>query len=256
MRGFHWAFFVGLLVLVVAFCACGKKEFPPELMEAKSAVAESKAEGAAEKCPDEYKSAELMLSKAEAFYAGGDEKGMQETAKSTIKLADDAKDCAAKKAAIAPPSGPQVGELPKEMAEYKVSAYFNFNDNSISSAEAEKLKSAAGFIQQNASKLKFWVILTASADRPGDPKDNFELSKRRGIVVRHFLAEQGVDPDIMLIKPMGEALITGTDKKAVKDAQMRRVDITFVPYHALESIKIGSPYIYEKSMLPEEKPKK
>jgi outer membrane protein OmpA-like peptidoglycan-associated protein len=246
MRAVHYALLLGLaLCLAFAVSGCGKKDYPPELLEAKAAVAESKAEGADNKCPEEYKSAENMLAKAEAFYAGNDKESMGEAAKSTIKLADTAKDCAAKKAAV-PPSSVMVGELPKEMADYKETIYFKFNDNSIQPSEVVKLKKTALFAQQYQGKYKFWMILTAHADRPGDSRENFELSRRRGIVVRQILIQSSVEPDAMLIKPVGEAFAVSTDKKTKMNQEFRKVDITFAAYNSISTIKFGSPFLYEK----------
>jgi outer membrane protein OmpA-like peptidoglycan-associated protein len=257
MRGFHLSLFLigSAFLIVLAFAGCGSKEYPPELMEAKAAVAESKADGAAEKCPDEFKSAESMLQKAEAYYASKEEDAMKDAAKNTIKLADDAKQCAGKKVTETPPPAPQVGELPKELAEFKETVFFPFNDNSITASETAKLKKAVAMIQQYQGKVKFWVLLTASSDAPGSQVENFELSKRRGIVARNYMADMGIDPNILMIKPLGDTMAVKASKKKVKNAEFRKVDLTFIPFNALQSIKVGSPFVYEKGMnLPQDKP--
>ena len=107
------------------------------------------------------------------------------------------------------------------------------------------MKEAASFISQQQGELKFWVLLSAHADRPGNPKANYELSRRRGIVTRNYLIGHGVEADRVVIKPMGETEANEADKKEVKNADFRKVEITLLPFSALTTIKVGSPFFYE-----------
>lgn len=240
-RWYGWMLWGAAFVLV--FAACGSKEYPPELMGAKAAVADAKAEGADTSCPDEYSAAEAALTKAEALYEEGEDEEMKLSAAEAMKLAQIAEDCAGGKKVAAPSSLLGAGELPPELAEYQESVHFDFNDNAIRPAEAAKLKAVANFIKANQDTTKFWVILAAHADRPGSPADNFYLTQRRGVVVRHFLIQQGVDADRVLIQPMGEYLASTVDKKDGADANYRKVVIGLYAYKPLPGQVQGSPFL-------------
>lgn len=230
------------LVLAMAMAGCADKEYPAELTAAKAAVADAKSEGAADSCPDEYGSAEAALKKAEALYDEGEDDEMKATALESSKLAQIAEDCASGKKAAAP-STLLEGELPEELAKYQESILFDFNSNTIRPSEAAKLKGIANFIKQQQDNTKFWVILTCHADRPGSPQENFFLSKRRGIVVRNFLMDQGVDKDRVLVQPMGEYLAASKQGKDNMNQDFRKVVFTLYPYKALPGQVEGSPFI-------------
>lgn len=244
MSASHRVVWIACFTLLIAVFAagCGDKEYPAELTAAKAAVADAKAEGAADSCPDEYSSAEAALKKAEALYEEGEDEEMKATALESSKLAQIAEDCASGKKAAAP-STLLEGELPEELAKYQESILFDFNSNTIRPSEAAKLKGIASFIKQQQEGTKFWVILTCHADRPGSPQDNFFLTKRRGIVVREFLIGQGVDKDRILVQPMGEYLAATKQGKDNMNQDFRKVVFTLYPYKPLPGQVEGSPFI-------------
>ncbi|MCZ7582294.1 MAG: OmpA family protein [Deltaproteobacteria bacterium] len=243
MRNLHVALLlIAFLASAVLVSGCGGKEYPAELLEAKAALADSKAEGADEVCPDEYASAEEMMMKAEALYAEEAEEEMNAAATETISLADSAKECAiAKKEAAANAPQLSLSELPDELAGFKETAYFAYNDNGLNIGGASVLQNAASFIKQHQGQYKFWVLITAHADRPGHTKVNYDLSRRRGVVARYYLIDQGVEADRIIIKPVGEYEASLAEKKEVKNKDWRKVEVTLIPYNALDTIKVGSP---------------
>jgi len=246
MRGSHWTLLAGLVFVLVFFVAGCAKEYPAELMEAKAAVADSKAEGAQESCPDQFTSAESMLQKSEALYAEGEDDEMKIAAQETVKLAEIAKECSiAEKAAANAAPKVDLGSLPEELANFKETVFFYFNDNSIGVDQTGTLKEAASFINKYQGEVQFWVLLSSHADRPGNPKANYNLSRRRGIVTRNYLISHGVEADRVVIKPMGEHDANEADKKEIKNADFRKVEITLLPFSALTTIKVGSPFFYE-----------
>ncbi|MBZ0273122.1 OmpA family protein [bacterium] len=240
----RFALFVAVIALSFALFGCGAKEYPAELLEAKAAVAESAAEGADDMCPEEFKSAETALAQAEAYYAEDEEDEMMSSAQNAISLAETAKNCAIAKKESAPLPGSTPGALPEELAGYTETIFFAYNDNGIRPDQVQKLLNAASYIKQMQDQYKFWVVLAASADRPGQPKENYELTLRRGVVTRFFLIDQGVDPERILIKPLGEAVAAREDKKDVKNQEFRKVEISFLPPAGVQSVRVAPPFLY------------
>ncbi|MCB9477940.1 MAG: OmpA family protein [Deltaproteobacteria bacterium] len=236
MRTYTWLIRLGLgLALLGALSACGSKEYPEELLRAKSALADSKSEGADEYCPDEYTSAEEMLIKAEALWEEGESEEMETAAASTISLSDAAAHCALAKKTAAASTG-RAGELGEPLKSYSKSIYFDFNDNAIRPGMVGRLDEIAEFIKSYQDTTKFWVVLTAYADPPGSNMTNFDLTRRRGVVARYSLIDRGVDPDRVIIRALGEF---AADEAGVKgaDDKFRKVRVTLHPWVPVADLK-------------------
>jgi outer membrane protein OmpA-like peptidoglycan-associated protein len=172
---------------------------------------------------------------------------MQVTAAEAEKLSNTAKECVITKTnSVSASVSTAAGALPQELADYTVSVYFNYNDNSITPQEAKKLRETAEFLKKNQEGAKFWVMLTAQSDATGTPAANMELSRRRGLVTRYFLMDQGVAAERILIKPLGAvqpAVDKETKKKRKANPESRKVVITLEPFKLLEGYRVGDPFL-------------
>ncbi len=254
---------ISALVLALLFFGCGAKDYPPELMQAKSALADSKAEGASENCPTEYTSAEAMLQKAEVLWDEGETNEMKVVAAEAEKLALKARECTIAKATTVSTSSTAGGsDLPEELREFKETIYFDFNENAIKKEGAEKLRAVAELIKSFQDEHRFWVVLTAYADNVGKPMDNQEIARRRGVVIRYFLIDEGVEEENLVIRPMGmqKFVFKSTEdgsivipeevkKKKKLDPEMRKVEISFLSYGGIVGHRIGDPYLSESSLV-------
>lgn len=269
MKG-HQTAVLAILTLVLAFVffGCGAKDYPPELMQAKSALADSKAEGASENCPDEFTSAEAMLQKAEVLWEEGEDSEMKVVAAEAEKLALEARECTLAKASSVSTSVSAPGmDIPLELSEFTETIYFDFNENAIKKDEAEKLRAVAELIKSFQEENRFWVLLSAYTDNVGKAADNIEISRRRGVVTRFFLIDQGVDEESVVIRPLGmerfmvvsssadgSIMIPKKKKKKKKlDPKMRKVVITIVPYGSVQGHRVGDPYLSEGSLVKSKK---
>jgi len=255
------------LVLALVSFGCGPKDYPPELLQAKSALADSKAEGASENCPDEYASAEAMLQKAEILWEEDEDTEMKVVAAEAEKLALGARECTIAKASTMSTTGTAPGmAIPKELGEFSESIYFGFNENAIGREDAEKLRATAELIKSFQEETRFWVLLSAYTDNVGKTADNIEISRRRGVVVRYFLIDQGVLPENLLIRPLGVNSVTAMsstadgsvaipvkNKKKKLDPEMRKVVITIVPLGDIAGHRVGDPYMSEGSLVRKKK---
>ena len=189
-------------IMLLCLTGCEKSAFP-ELDAAQEAVDAAKAEGAPDLCPDEYASAELKLKQAQLLYEDNEMDSATDAAKTAETNGKAALDCAllAKQ--------PQQADglaLPDDLAEFKESVYFEFNDNTLSPGQVQKVVEVAGLLKKHQDTYKFWVVVVGHADLPGSPEDNQVVSDHRARVVRYVLVQNGVNPKRILIRAMGEEL--------------------------------------------------
>ena len=88
-------------------------------------------------------------------------------------------------------------------------------------ADQEKLKALAACLQSNQAQL----ILEAHADSRGTEEYNIMLTDKRGVTVKEFLQNLGVDPSRMTVVSKGDLEATGTDDGSMKED--RRVDFIY-----------------------------
>ena len=222
------------LFLVVGLTGCEKGVFP-ELVAAQEAVDAAKAEGAPDLCPDEYATAELKLKQAQLLYEDKEKEAATQAAVEAQEMGKNALDCTL--LAKQPEEESMVG-IPGQLKKFKASIFFDFNDNTLSEKESNKVGHAAALITKYQGDYQFWVIVKSHADLPGSPEDNLLITDRRARVVRYILISKGVEEDRILIKPMGESLankeliVEGKGAKDLlkkKNPEYRRTDITVVP---------------------------
>ena len=224
-----------LAVIILGFgllflSGCGKTVLP-EIVAAQEAVDAANAEGAPDLCPDEFSSAELKLKQAQLLLEDKNKDKAIEAANEAKILGQEALDCAllAKQ-----PGENAIAMLPAELAGFKETIYFTFNDNTILPTEAKRLSLAAKTIAKFQDNHKFYILIETHADLPGSAEDNRLLTLRRAKVVRYFLIQNGIDPDRILLNPMGESVamreLVGKDKDKGKgkNPAYRRAEITIL----------------------------
>jgi len=218
-----------ILCFVLLLSACSKEQSLSELAAAEEAVAAAKAEDAPDFCPDEYNNAELKLKQAQLLFDDGDSEAGKEAALEAESYGKEALDCAllAKQ-----PKEQEELTLPEELLSFSETIFFDFNMNAIKPGEAKKLSKAAMFINKFQNDYTFFVKIETQADVPGDSEENYRLTRRRAEVIRYYLKQHGVKPNIIVIKPLGDqkAVLAAKDNKNAKkmNQEFRRGDITII----------------------------
>jgi len=219
---------LGLTLLFSAGC---EKTILPEIVAAQEAVDAATAEGAADLCPDEYSNAELKLKQAQLLFEDNNQDAAVESANEAKILGQEALDCAL--LAKQPDSGTNLG-LPAELADFKETIHFPFNQNVLVPNEAKRLSLASKAIAKFQDSHKFYVLVETHADLPGTVEDNRLLTIRRAKVVRYYLIQNGVKASRIFLRPMGESdamremVGKGTVKGSGKNPAFRRADITIL----------------------------
>jgi outer membrane protein OmpA-like peptidoglycan-associated protein len=100
---------------------------------------------------------------------------------------------------------------------------------------------ASGLIlDQVATLLKQYPFLTIElqghTDYRASDQYNLALSKRRAIATRDYLLHRGVQPERMIIRPLGESQLKKSGNTIVEHAYNRRVEIMFYDLQGLEII--------------------
>lgn len=218
-----------LSALLFLFGCSSKIDTLPELEAAKAAVAQAQEEDAPGLCPNEFQSAEMKLKQAELLFADDEEDGSKVSAIECVNLANMARTCAEAKKKAAAEAPATVGP-PEELAKFKVSVFFDFNSNQLKASEAKKLDKAAAFLKKKAKEYKFYLLLEAHTDLPGATNDNLDLSRRRALVARYYLIQQGMMRNRIFMRASGSETASKELGEAAKtnkqDPEWRRVDLT------------------------------
>nr|WP_294849826.1 OmpA family protein [uncultured Sphingomonas sp.] len=102
--------------------------------------------------------------------------------------------------------------------------FFDWGKNELSrDAMAELDKVAANYAAKGGQ-----VVLAAYSDRSGDARVNLVMSRRRGELVRDYLAGKGVPAGAVRVQAYGEANEFVPTADGVREVQNRRVDIWIV----------------------------
>lgn len=99
--------------------------------------------------------------------------------------------------------------------------YFGFDSPNPEPADVEKLKALAECLKTNNAQL----ILEAHADSRGTEEYNIMLTDKRGMTVKEFLQNLGVDPSRMTVVSKGDLEATGTDEAGMRED--RRVEFIY-----------------------------
>lgn len=111
---------------------------------------------------------------------------------------------------------------PKEILP-AVQIFFDVNKDVIKKAEFEKLDK---LFEDLKTKSDFTVLLTGHTDSTGDPKFNLDLSERRVSNVYDYLADKGLDENVMEKAFFGAAKPREQNSDEDKRMKNRRVEIT------------------------------
>jgi len=226
-----WIILAGLMGIAIALVVGCAPRVHPELEQARSALQQAKEAEAPDFCPEIYKSAELKLKQAELLFDDNQKEKAVEAANGSINASKAAKDCAVnKKAGLPGPTKITKPEPPKELKEFKVTIYFDFNSNAIRPDQFQTLANATGQLLEFAKKNEFTVVLTAHADPPGTERENMEITMRRAAVVRYFMIDAGVPAAMIKGIAMGETLSSKT-VEATGDLSAYRFDYDTGKYY-------------------------
>ena len=115
----------------------------------------------------------------------------------------------------------------KQITKYKILTipviYFNFNSYKLNN-NGKKILTTLAKKYKNKNVL---IVLKGFADKPGTKKYNLELSKKRVLIVKKFLIENGINKKHIIIKYYGNNnLLINTNKP---EKINRRVVIEIFP---------------------------
>jgi len=132
-----------------------------------------------------------------------------------------------------PPIKPEV--LPPKPVILKVlrNIHFALDQSDISPASGLILDQVATLLKQYAFLT---IELQGHTDYRASDQYNLALSKRRAIATRDYLLRQGVQPERMIIRPLGESKLKKSGNTIVEHAYNRRVEIMFYDLQGLEII--------------------
>lgn len=229
---------VAVLSGLVLLCGCAAKNVQPagaDVEAARQALNNAKNQGADRLCPDEFQSAEFKLRQAELLLQDEENLRANQVAQQAINLTALAEKCAEARRAYGT-TETDTGDVPAALKDYKEVVYFGYNSNAITQAEREKLDRAVAFLAERADKYRFYILLTAYCDPPGDNEGNLDLSQRRALVVRYYLTEKGLPSGRIFMKALGkgpamrEATTGGGEEKKYRRQipEWRRVEITIM----------------------------
>ena len=102
--------------------------------------------------------------------------------------------------------------------------HFALDKSAISPISAEILDRVAQVLQQYPMLT---IELQGHTDSRASDRYNLNLSKQRAIATRNYLIQQGVQPERMLIRPLGESKLKKPGNTNLEHAYNRRVEIDF-----------------------------
>ncbi len=209
-------FSVAMVLALVLLASCGK-DAQKAIDEAQTAVNAARDAGADQYAPDEYKSAEELLTKAKGEYDGRDYKPAQADALSSKNQADLARQRALdRKAAEAQTGKPaetttaynvsSLGEQPVPEDQAKAALkdiHFSFDSADLDEAAKQALVGNAKWLSAHP-EIK--LVIEGHCDERGSEDYNLALGERRAKAVRDYLVSLGVEPGSLSIISYGETM--------------------------------------------------
>ena len=111
--------------------------------------------------------------------------------------------------------------------------HFALDKSDISTPSADVLKQIAAVLK----KYPFLTVeLQGHTDSRASNQYNLALSKRRAIATRNYLIQQGVEPERMQIRPLGESKLKKPGNTILEHAYNRRVEIIFRDLRGIDII--------------------
>ncbi len=104
--------------------------------------------------------------------------------------------------------------------------FFDFDKSDIT-AEAARILDSAASAYANCGTAN--VMLAGHTDRAGSPKYNLGLAQRRSDAVRAYLTGRGIPDGRMTTQAFGESAPRVPTADGVREAQNRRVEVTYGP---------------------------
>jgi outer membrane protein OmpA-like peptidoglycan-associated protein len=145
--------------------------------------------------------------------------------------------CTTKPVAKTPPPQPkitsEVQPPPPVILKVLRNIHFALDQSDISPASGLILDQVATLLKQYPS---ITIELQGHTDYRASDQYNLALSKRRAIATRDYLLRRGVQPERMLIRPLGESKLKKSGNTIVEHAYNRRVEIMFFDLQGLEII--------------------
>lgn len=111
---------------------------------------------------------------------------------------------------------------PEAMAPESVTAYFGFDDASLTGDAMEKLREAA---EEARGREDLSISITGHADRAGPEEYNLQLSLRRAENARGALLDMGLPEDSISIAGRGESEPAVPTEDGVREQDNRRVEV-------------------------------
>jgi outer membrane protein OmpA-like peptidoglycan-associated protein len=132
-----------------------------------------------------------------------------------------------------PPIKPPVAPPKPVILKVLRNIHFALDQSDISPASGLILDQVAALLKQ----YPFLTIeLQGHTDYRASDQYNLALSKRRAIATRDYLLRRGVQPERMIIRPLGESKLKKSGNTIVEHAYNRRVEIMFFDLQGLEII--------------------
>jgi len=104
--------------------------------------------------------------------------------------------------------------------------FFDFDKSNIT-AEAARILDSAASAYANCGTAN--VMLAGHTDRAGSPKYNLGLAQRRADAVRAYLTGRGIPDGRLTTQAFGESAPRVPTADGVREAQNRRVEVTYGP---------------------------
>jgi peptidoglycan-associated lipoprotein len=216
MRNYRLLVLMGLAlaaVWILAGCAC---KYPQQEMDAaRASIADAKAAEAPKYAPDDYKSAEDMLGKAEKQSSDNKCDDAKASAIEAVRLASIAKEVAlSKKAELLKPAPVPVAAVVPPPAVLTLSTiYFDFDKSNIRDDQKATLEAnAKSLLASTTGKVQ----IQGNCDERGTEEYNIALGQRRADAAKAFLVAMGVSADRITTISYGKdkPAVPGSDEAA------------------------------------------
>lgn len=127
---------------------------------------------------------------------------------------------------VTPPETPITLRVPRNI-------HFALDKSNIATASADILNQIAVVLKEHPFLT---IELQGHTDERASNQYNLALSKKRAIATRNYLLQQGVEPERMTIRPLGESQLKKPGNTILEHAYNRRVEVGFQDLRGIEII--------------------
>jgi outer membrane protein OmpA-like peptidoglycan-associated protein len=103
--------------------------------------------------------------------------------------------------------------------------FFEVDKAELRAGARPDLMAIAAYLKEHPGRK---ALIEGHTDSTGSPAHNVELSRRRATSVEAFLLRNGVDPERIVARGVGEAEPVATNRTAAGRQQNRRVEIVMI----------------------------